>query len=104
MAVFSDVAEESKTASWVGSPGIFLVNRIMKENAGGTQTGAKTERGTDQREGHTAICKTKLSPSLGGTPLFAGWWWPASGTGSKFKKRIKKMVCCVRQGTLKCFF
>lgn len=73
MAVFSDVAEESKTASWVGSPGIFLGNRIMKENAGGTQTGAKTERGTDQREGHTAICKTKLSPSLGGTPLFAGW-------------------------------
>lgn len=47
---------------------------------------------------HTTVCW------LAATSFEAPNWWPASGTGSKFKKRIKKMVCCVRQGTLKCFF
>lgn len=65
MAASLNVAEEGKTATWVGRPGIFLgKTKKTKESIGGAQTGARTKGKTDQREGHTAICKNQTLPKL----------------------------------------
>lgn len=119
MAVFPGAGpRESEAASWVGNPGIFLVNGIMKENAGERRLVQKAERGTDRREGHTAICKNQTFPKPGRHATvgwLAGWlatsfeapnWWPAGGTGSQFKKRKekRKRIVVVEKALLSVFF
>lgn len=103
VAVFLQRSRREKIGDLARQPGDIFGKQNNEGEHRGEAGWCEDWTETDQHEGHTAICKTKLSPGLPGTPPFAGWRWQvlrrqiggrraALTPGSKKTKKKKNVV------------